>query len=960
MGGGAFSPSRTGKPLPAVAVAGGVAVSGTGETVPQAALKTTCAYCGVGCGVEADVKDRDARLLSVRGDAGHPANLGRLCSKGTALNEIVATGDRLLRPRINGREVFWGEALDAVAAKLAQVRHDHGPDAIAFYVSGQLLTEDYYVANKLVKGFIGTANIDTNSRLCMASTVVAQQRAFGEDVVPGCYEDLELADLVVLVGSNTAWCHPVLFQRIKAARERRGTKVVVIDPRRTATCEIADQHLAILPGSDAALFNGLLCWLADQGALDASFIAMHTAGYGGALNAARADAGDIDALAARCGVAVNELKSFFRLFANTEKTVTSWSQGVNQSSGGTDKVNAIINCHLATGRIGKPGAAPLSFTGQPNAMGGREVGGLATQLAAHMAIEDAAARAAVARFWQAREMPAARGLKAVDMFEAVRRGEVKFLWVIGTNPAASLPHAERVREAIAACEFVVVSDCVNDNDTLRHAQVALPATTWGEKDGTVTNSERRISRQRALLAPAGEAKADWWILAQVARRLGYTAQFNYTKPADVFREHAALSALGNELGKPRRLFHLGELATLTDAAYDALQPVQWPVRAGATPAATPAVATPAVAAPAVAAPAAAPGTATRNGAKLTAPSSARLFGDGRFMHGDGRARFVAIAAHRPVNSVRDDFPFVLNTHRLRDQWHTMTRTGAVPRLVRHSEQPALDVHPDDAARAGLRDGAIAEVRSAQGRALLRVAVNTAQRAGEVSAPMHWTRSVAPASCVNALVNAVCDPQSGQPEFKHTPVQVLPWPAVAEAVLIVRVARALPEADYLVRISESGCTRLQVALADAPTSPAAWLQAQLARVLPEGVAARWMAREDVANGRAALACFAGDDLVAFAALQTGAAPARVQWLQALVRQGVLDDADRNWLLTDLLPPGVTPCSRQLCACFQVTEKTLRDALRDGCTTVEALVQRTQAGSKCGTCLPEIAMLAAKPA
>jgi len=929
MAGDAFSPAREGKPLPVAAVSDAVAPA---LVTP---LKTACAYCGVGCGIDVDVKDRDGRVLGVRGDAEHPANFGRLCSKGTALNETLGMADRLLRPRINGRDAFWGEALDAIAAKLAQVRRDHGPDAIAFYVSGQLLTEDYYVVNKFVKGFIGTANIDTNSRLCMASTVVAQQRAFGEDVVPGCYEDLELADLVVLVGSNTTWCHPVLFQRIKAARERRGTRVVVIDPRRTATCGIADLHLAIRPGTDAALFNGLLCWLADHGALDASFIAMHTAGYGGALDAARSDAGDIDRLAARCGVAVSELRAFFRLFANTPKTVTSWSQGVNQSSGGTDKVNAIINCHLATGRVGKPGASPLSLTGQPNAMGGREVGGLATQLAAHMGIEDAAARAAVARFWQAREMPAARGLKAVDLFEAVRRGEVKFLWVIGTNPATSLPHADRVRDAIAGCEFVVVSDCVGDNDTLRHAHIALPAMAWGEKDGTVTNSERRISRQRALLAPAGEAKADWWSVAQVARRLGFTAQFNYTKAADIFREHAALSALGNDLGKPRRQFHLGELATLTDAAYEALQPVQWPVRPAA----------------------ALPAGLARQGAKVAVPSSARLFGDGRFMHGDGRARFIAIAAHRPANSVRDDFPFVLNTNRLRDQWHTMTRTGAVPRLVRHCEQPVLDMHPEDAARAGVQDGAIAEVRSAQGRALLRVAVNPAQRAGEVSAPMHWTRTVAPASCVNALVNAACDPQSGQPEFKHTPVQVSPWPAAAEAVFIVRVPRALPEADYLVRISESGCTRLQVALAVAPASPAGWLQAQLARVLPEGLAARWLLREDAARGRAALACFAGEELVAFAALQAGGAPARVQWLQKLVRQGVLADAERAWLLTDLLPPGETPCSRQLCACFQVSEKTLRDALREGFTTVDALVQRTQAGSKCGTCLPEIALLAA---
>lgn len=876
--------------------------------------RTTCAYCGVGCGIAATVKDRDARLLAVAGDHAHPANQGRLCSKGMALNETLGHEDRLLRPRVGDREVFWGEALDAVAVKLAQVRAEHGPDAVAFYVSGQLLTEDYYVANKFVKGFLGTANIDTNSRLCMASTVVAQQRAFGEDVVPGCYEDLELADLVVLVGSNTAWCHPVLFQRIQAAREKRGTKVVVIDPRRTATCSIADLHLAIRPGSDSALFNGLLCWLADHGGLDASFIAMHTAGYGGALAAARADAGDLDALSLRCGVAVADLKRFFQWFTQTPRTVTAWSQGVNQSSGGTDKVNAIINCHLATGRVGKPGASPLSLTGQPNAMGGREVGGLATQLAAHMAIEDEAARMAVARFWQARELPTKRGLKAVDLFEAVHRGDVKFLWVIGTNPAASLPNAERVREAITRCEFVVVSDCVADNDTLRHAHVALPALAWGEKDGTVTNSERRISRQRALVSPAGEAKADWWILSQVARRLGYTAAFNYTGPAAIFREHAALTALGNDLQRPRRLLHLGALATLDDESYEALAPVQWPVREG---------------------------------------GSARLFADGRFQHGDHRARFAAIATHRPANAPRDEFPLVLNTNRLRDQWHTMTRTGVVPRLARHTEEPALDVHPDDAAALGLLEGGYADVRTAQGRVLLRVHTNVAQQRGEVSAPMHWTRTVAPGSCINTLVNPACDPHSGQPEFKHTPVRARPWVPAVEAVLVVRTLQEAPDTDYRVSVIDEGCTRVRFANAGAPTSALGWLQAQLARAVGTTRPWQWLLRDDPRAGRAAVACLDGGRLVAFAALQSVGQPDRSHWLRELIAKVSLDDADRAWLLTDLLPPGTTPCARQVCACYQVSTRTLDDAVKAGADTLAALVEKTRAGSKCGTCLPEVA-------
>lgn len=640
--------------------------------------KTTCAHCGVGCGVTANVKDPDARLLVVSGDQSHPANLGRLCSKGTALNGTLGLDGRLLRPRINGREVFWGEALDTIAAQIARVRNEHGPNAIGFYVSGQLLTEDYYVANKLVKGFLGTANIDTNARLCMASTLVAQQRAFGEDVVPGCYEDLELADLVVLVGSDTARCHPVLFQRIRAARLARGTKVVVIDPCRTTTCDIADLHLTIRPGTDAALFNGLLLHLVERGALDASFIARHTAGYGGALNAARAEAASlnatgtetnpVDALAAHCGIARDALLRFFSGFARTPKTVTCWSQGINRSGGGTDVVNAIINCHLATGRIGQPGAGPLPLTGQANAMGGREVGGLATQLAAHLSFDDPADRTLLARFWQAPALPARRGLRAVELFEAVARGAVKFLWIIGTHPTMSLLHADRVRAAIAACEFVAVSDCVANSDTLRHAHVALPAQAWGEKDGTVTNFERRISRQRALVSAAGEAKPDWWALTQVARRLGYAAQFPYTKAAEIFREHAALSALGNSGRKPQRLFDLSGLVGLTDEQYETLAPLQWPVRAGRM--------------------------APPGGRKNPGNESARLFAGGRFMHGDNRARFIAVTTHRPAHAPHADAPPLLNTVRPRAEWHSMIRT--VPRPIRHTDEPELDINPQDA------------------------------------------------------------------------------------------------------------------------------------------------------------------------------------------------------------------------------------------------------------------------
>src|SRR5579872_5076547 len=485
------------------------------------AIRTTCPYCGVGCGVLAANRDG---VLSVTGDPDHPANRGRLCVKGTALGETADLPDRLLEPRIHGVAAAWDQALDAVAGAFATTIARHGPEAVAFYVSGQLLTEDYYVANKLMKGFIGSANIDTNSRLCMSSSVAGHTRAFGSDTVPGNYEDLEQADLVVLVGSNAAWCHPILFRRIEAAKAARpDMRVVVVDPRRTATADAAGLHLAIRPGSDAILFNRLLAHLDTIGAIDRSFVAQHCAGFDAAVGAARRS----PEAAPACDLAPEDVAAFFDWFARTERTVTLYSQGVNQSTSGTDKVNAIINCHLATGRIGRPGMGPFSLTGQPNAMGGREVGGLANQLAAHMGfVPDEIDR--VRRFWNAPRMAAREGKKAVAMFEAIERGEIKALWVMATNPAVSLPRAGAVRAALEKLELFVVSENVTSNDTVNSgAQVLLPAAAWGEKEGTVTNSERCISRQRAFLPLPGDAKPDWWIVSKVAQRLGFTEAFSY-------------------------------------------------------------------------------------------------------------------------------------------------------------------------------------------------------------------------------------------------------------------------------------------------------------------------------------------------------------------------------------------------------------------------------------------------
>ncbi|MEL7167244.1 MAG: nitrate reductase, partial [Pseudomonadota bacterium] len=687
--------------------------------------RSTCPYCGVGCGVVL-TPDGGGGLL-VQGDAQHPANFGKLCSKGSALGEtvgdVVNSGYRLRAPMMHGQEVSWDAALQEVADRFTATMTTHGPDACAFYVSGQLLTEDYYVANKLIKGFIGTANIDTNSRLCMASTVAGHKRAFGSDTVPGTYEDLDTADLIVLVGSNLAWCHPILMQRVLAARKARGTRIIVVDPRRTASCDQADMHLKINAGSDVALFNYLLREVADRGALDRAYLE-NTEGFDAALTAARADRPGIT------GLAPEQLSAFADAWIGTQRVVTVFSQGVNQSTSGADKVNAILNCHLATGRIGRDGCGPLSVTGQPNAMGGREVGGLANMLACHLDLENQRHRDAVQGFWSAPKMPTTPGLKAVDMFRAVGDGRIKALWIIHTNPAVSMPDADAVRDAIAGCDFVVVSDVTGATDTARLADVLLPAAAWAEKDGTVTNSDRTISRQRKVLPAYAGARPDWAAIADVGRRMGWHDAFDYASPAQIFREHAALSGIAGHLGKD---FDISGLADIADDDFEGMEPVRWPV------------------------------TANRTGG--------RFFADGQFYHPDGKARLLPVSWRAPAQPHSKRYPFRLNTGRVRDHWHTMTRTALSPRLSGHLAEPYLDMHPDDARRATLQPADLVTVKSPTGRAILRLRVTSDVSPGQVFAPMHWTGETAPSGRIDALVAGHVDPVSGQPESKAAVVSV---------------------------------------------------------------------------------------------------------------------------------------------------------------------------------------------
>jgi assimilatory nitrate reductase catalytic subunit len=878
----------------------------------DAVIKTTCAYCGVGCGISATLIDAAARTVEVKGDLSHPANFGRLCSKGSSLGETISLEGRQLLPEIQGRAVGWPTAIHAIASEFNRIIQQHGPDSVAFYVSGQLLTEDYYVANKLMKGFIGSANIDTNSRLCMSSAVAGHKRAFGADSVPASYDDFAHAELMVLVGSNTAWCHPIIFQRIKAIKaERPDLKIVVIDPRETATLEIADLHLPVKPGGDVLLFNALLAELAERGAVDKHFTALHCNGLEAAVASALADRGDRTTLAERLGIPADRLATFFHWFTAIERTLTLYSMGVNQSSAGTDKANAIINCHLATGRIGKPGAAPFSLTGQPNAMGGREVGGLATHLAAHMDIENPVHRERVQRFWQSPSIPENPGLKAVDLFDAVHDGRVKAVWIMATNPVVSLPNADRVRAALAKCELVIVSDCIGDTDTMRLAHIRLPALGWGEKDGTVTNSERRISRQRGLLPPPGEAKPDWWALAEVGKAMGYGEAFAYSHPAQIFREHAALSAFENNPEMDVRDFNIGLLAQLDNHEYDALKPVQWPV----TP---------------------------------DAPlGTERLFADNRFFTPDGKARLIALSYRAPVNALSADYPLVLNTGRIRDQWHTMTRSGLTPRLLQHIGEPFAEMHPDEAKKLGVTEGGLVRLSSRWGKAVARVQISAGQKPGSLFMPMHWTGVLSRSGRVGAVVNPAVDPVSGQPESKHTPVQAEAYPAVWHGYLLSREPLALPAVDYGVAIRLDNGWRYELASDRAPDDwsgrATAWLRH------PEG---EMLEYQDVTRGIHRYAWIADGCLTALAFFGPEAELPPRAWLESLLGQTV-DAFSRRALLSGKPADPDADIGRIICACFGVGEKTIsRRIATDKLESVAAIGQCLKAGTNCGSCQPEL--------
>jgi len=876
----------------------------------SATVLTTCPYCGVGCGVAVNLEKE--QQITVKGDSEHPSNFGRLCSKGAALADTIGLEDRLLHPHVNGQQVSWDHALDSVVKGLSSVIEEHGVDSIAFYVSGQLLTEDYYVANKLMKGFIGSANIDTNSRLCMSSAVAGYKRAFGSDSVPCCYEDLEEADLIVLEGSNAAWCHPVVYQRIvKAKKLRPELKIIVIDPRKTATTDIADLHLAIKPGTDATLFNGLLSYLNQTDCVDKEFIEHHTDGFKDALEAAEKSSSSIDIIAKECDLSERSIKEFYELFSSTEKVVTLYSQGINQSSSGTDKSNSVINCHLATGRIGKAGMGPFSITGQPNAMGGREVGALSNQLTAHMELENPLHHDLVSRFWKTDKLSSEAGLKAVDMFEAVADGKIKAIWIMATNPVVTLPNADKVRKAIEACDLVIVSECELKTGTVARADITLPALAWGERGGIVTNSERRLSHQRSFLEHPGEAKADWWIISEVAKRMGYLDGFNFSSSADVFREYAALTGFENN---GQRDFDISGLADLSDQEYNDFPPVQWPVT------------------------------------KAKPQGTKRLFEDKHYYTANGRAQLIAIEPRQPKYSVSSEYPFRLNTGRVRDQWHTMTRTSRSARLNNHVPEPMVQTHPEDAAKFDLENGSLARLDSHWGDMLARVEITETQRAGNLFVPMHWNDFIASKGRVNALVNPVVCPISGQPESKSTPVTIRPYRPAFYGFILSKKPLQMSGVEYWVKIKGDQFWRYEIAGEKAIENPRDWAKQQL------GEAGEWLEFSDNAVGRFRTAKIIDDrlDSVIFLA-EDHQLPSRA-WLTQLFAEQIITDEMRLSILAGKAGAGIPDVGAIVCACFGVGENTIKEALIDGeVKTVEDIGQLLKAGTNCGSCIPELKKL-----
>jgi assimilatory nitrate reductase catalytic subunit len=887
---------------------------------------STCCYCGVGCGVL--IEHDGERILDVAGDPNHPANFGKLCSKGATLHLTGDLDARAHYPELRlGKGLArartdWDSALDHAANIFAETVAEHGPDSVAFYISGQLLTEDYYAFNKLARALVGTNNIDSNSRLCMSSAVVGYKRSLGADAPPCSYEDIEQSDCLLIVGSNMAYAHPVLFRRLEEAKAKRPEmKVIVVDPRRTDTCDLADLHLAILPGTDVALFHGILHILLWEGWIDRAFIDAHTEGFD-ELKAMVRDYSPA-MVADLCGISLDQLQHCARLIGHSNSFLSLWCMGVNQSTAGSAKNSALINLHLATGQIGKPGAGPFSLTGQPNAMGGRETGSLSNLLPGHREAGNAGHRAEVADYWNVPALPEAPGLSAIELFEAVRSGKVKALWIACTNPAQSMPDQQKVHEALAACPFVVVQEAFFTTETCRYADLLLPAASWGEKDGTVTNSERRVSHVRHAIAAPGEARADWSITCDFARRLealmrpDQASLFAFDTPSAIFEEYKLLTA-GRDL----------DLSGLSHALIDRLGPQQWPFPTGSTEGTT------------------------------------RLYGNGVFATDNGRARFLAEQYQAPKERREARFPLTLNTGRLRDHWHGMSRTGTAARLFGHVEEALLSMSGDDMRRRRLLDGQLVKVSSRRGELLLPVHKDDSLRPGQAFMPMHWGDRFLKGMGVNVLTLPDFDPASKQPELKHAGVEVekveLPWQffAMVEGQVQKRFEKLRPLFEGFAYASFSLTGRDRSALVIRAACNEAPDAAQLAQIeqllgLDEGPVVAYDDPRRAVGKRVRI------EEGRIVALSLSGETAARDWLKQLWHDGTADQALRRWLLAPLSTPpgGGARTAKTLCNCMNVSQDAICAGIDRG-LDLDGLKGELGCGTSCGSCVPEIKRLLVK--
>ncbi|MDB5816257.1 MAG: nitrate reductase [Rhodocyclales bacterium] len=910
--------------------------------------RSTCCYCGVGCGVI--IEHTAEQITGVRGDPDHPANFGRLCTKGSTLH-LTMTPDslavRALYPELRTSRdeqrvrTDWNTALDHAADKFAAVIREHGADAVAFYISGQLLTEDYYVFNKLAKGLIGTNNVDTNSRLCMSSAVAGYKQTLGADSPPACYDDVKHAGCLFITGSNTAFAHPILFRRIEDARAANpAMKMIVVDPRRTDTAEQADLHLALLPGTDIALYNAMLHVMLWEDWIKPDYIAAHTEGFEALRKAVReytpAMASEI------CGVPKKDIETAAEWFANGGQpsgtpggaTMSMYCMGTNQSSHGTHNNAAIINMHLATAQIGKPGAGPFSLTGQPNAMGGREVGGLANLLSAHRDLANPAHRAEVAKFWGIADVPEKPGLSAVELFDAMAAGTVKAVWISCTNPAQSMPDQNLVHKALQTCDFVVLQEAYRNTETARFADLLLPATSWGEKTGTVTNSERCISRVIQAVPAPGEARHDWEAAIDFARRLGEKignahtgALFPYANEEEIWNEHRE-STRGRDL----------DITGLSYATLEQKGPQQWPFPQDAQ------------------------------------SGKVRLYEDGIFPTESGRAQFV-VTEHRDLADKADArYPIRMTTGRLRDQWHGMSRTGTVARLYAHEAEPMIHLHADDMERRGIKDGELARVKSRRGEIVIKVVASKSVRSGQAFLPMHWGGNAMGGGGANTLTIKAFDPYSKQPELKHSAVQIEKYSAadsggpIKSLVAMRRVDAGANALQILEELREQmkGMPQASLTLAGRDT-PVVVLRAQTEALTAEALHTldvtlsladdtQCLSYRDVRRDIAKRARVEDNKI---AAVRLTGETKAASWLQDMMVNGGAATEARKWLLAPLAePPTGNPArGKIICNCFDVSENEISAALAGG-ESLEQVQTRLKCGTNCGSCLPELKRLSTR--